>query len=103
MFKERGELLLLKFADRLKDVGAWKGCLKWKATNVGNVCSQESEKSKKLREIINKKRMRKYPFFIVTLSINSDAIFVLAVGPWINIVHPVCLRIRQGPLVPQNK
>jgi translation initiation factor IF-3 len=35
-FKDRGELLLLKFAERLAERGHWKTCLKWRVEE----CSQ---------------------------------------------------------------
>ncbi len=47
MFKERGELLLLKFADRLKDVGALEGMPKMEGKRMLVMFAPKSKKSKK--------------------------------------------------------
>ena len=50
MFKERGELLLLKFADRLKDVGALEGLPKMEGKRVGNVFAPKAKLSKRKQQ-----------------------------------------------------
>lgn len=47
MFKERGELLLLKFADRLKDVGALEGMPKMEGKRMHVMFAPKSQKAKK--------------------------------------------------------
>ena len=47
MFKERGELLLLKFADRLKDVGALEGMPKMEGKRMLVMFAPKSQKKKK--------------------------------------------------------
>ena len=47
MFKERGELLLLKFADRLKDVGALEGMPKMEGKRMLVMCAPKSQKKVK--------------------------------------------------------
>ncbi|HMG83964.1 MAG TPA: hypothetical protein VK559_13065, partial [Ferruginibacter sp.] len=44
MFKERGELLLLKFADRLKDVGALEGMPKMEGKRMLVMFAPKSQK-----------------------------------------------------------
>jgi translation initiation factor IF-3 len=44
-FKDRGELLLLKFADRLKEVGSWKACRNWKESGCWPSFHQKPAKS----------------------------------------------------------
>jgi translation initiation factor IF-3 len=46
MFKERGELLLLKFADRLKDVGVLEGLPKMEGKRMLVMFAPKSQKSK---------------------------------------------------------
>jgi len=46
MFKERGELLLLKFADRLKDVGALEGLPKMEGKRMLVMFAPRSQKKK---------------------------------------------------------
>jgi translation initiation factor IF-3 len=46
MFKERGELLLLKFADRLKDVGALEGLPKMEGKRMLVMFAPKSQKKK---------------------------------------------------------
>lgn len=46
MFKERGELLLLKFADRLKDVGALEGMPKMEGKRMLVMFAPKSQKKK---------------------------------------------------------
>ena len=46
MFKERGELLLLKFADRLKDVGALEGMPKMEGKRMQVMFAPKSQKKK---------------------------------------------------------
>ena len=46
MFKERGELLLLKFADRLKDVGALEGMPKMEGKRKQVMFAPKSQKKK---------------------------------------------------------
>ena len=46
MFKERGELLLLKFADRLKDVGALEGLPKMEGKRMQVMFAPKSQKKK---------------------------------------------------------
>ena len=47
MFKERGELLLLKFADRLKDVGALEGMPKMEGKRMLVMFAPKAQKKKK--------------------------------------------------------
>ncbi|MFZ1528359.1 MAG: translation initiation factor IF-3 [Ferruginibacter sp.] len=47
MFKERGELLLLKFADRLKDVGALEGLPKMEGKRMHVMFAPKTQKSKR--------------------------------------------------------
>jgi translation initiation factor IF-3 len=47
MFKERGELLLLKFADRLKDVGALEGLPKMEGKRMLVMFAPRAQKAKK--------------------------------------------------------
>src|SRR5258705_12805617 len=47
MFKERGELLLLKFADRLKDVGALEGLPKMEGKRMLVMFAPKSQKKPK--------------------------------------------------------
>lgn len=46
MFKERGELLLLKFADRLKDVGVLEGLPKMEGKRMQVMFAPKSQKTK---------------------------------------------------------
>jgi translation initiation factor IF-3 len=46
MFKERGELLLLKFADRLKDVGVLEGMPKMEGKRMQIMFAPKSQKKK---------------------------------------------------------
>ena len=46
MFKERGEVLLLKFADRLKDVGALEGLPKMEGKRMQVMFAPKSSKKK---------------------------------------------------------
>ncbi|UAY51171.1 translation initiation factor IF-3 [Ferruginibacter albus] len=46
MFKERGELLLLKFADRLKDIGALEGMPKMEGKRMQVMLAPKSQKKK---------------------------------------------------------
>src|SRR5436190_15319034 len=50
MFKERGELLLLKFADRLKDVGALEGMPKMEGKRMLVMFAPKSQKKAKNTE-----------------------------------------------------
>ncbi len=50
MFKERGELLLLKFADRLKDVGALEGMPKMEGKRMLVMFAPKSQKKPKNAE-----------------------------------------------------
>ncbi len=50
MFKERGELLLLKFADRLKDVGALEGMPKMEGKRMLVMFAPKSQKKSKSAE-----------------------------------------------------
>ncbi|MBI3883416.1 MAG: translation initiation factor IF-3 [Sphingobacteriales bacterium] len=50
MFKERGELLLLKFADRLKDVGALEGMPKMEGKRMLVMFAPKSQKKKENKE-----------------------------------------------------
>jgi len=50
MFKERGELLLLKFADRLKDVGALEGMPKMEGKRMLVMFAPKSQKKVKSSE-----------------------------------------------------
>jgi len=50
MFKERGELLLLKFADRLKDVGALEGMPKMEGKRMLVMFAPKSQKKPKNTE-----------------------------------------------------
>ncbi len=51
MFKERGELLLLKFADRLKDVGALEGLPKMEGKRMLVMFAPKSQQKKKSSEL----------------------------------------------------
>ena len=46
MFKERGELLLLKFADKLKDVGSLEGMPKMEGKRMLVMLAPKSQKKK---------------------------------------------------------
>ena len=50
MFKERGELLLLKFADRLKDVGALEGMPKMEGKRMLVMFAPKSQKKPKEKD-----------------------------------------------------
>lgn len=51
MFKERGELLLLKFADSLKDVGALEGMPKMEGKRMLVMFAPRTQKPKKGSEL----------------------------------------------------
>lgn len=51
MFKERGELLLLKFADRLKDVGALEGMPKLEGKKMQIMLAPKPQSKKKGNEL----------------------------------------------------
>jgi len=51
MFKERGELLLLKFADRLKDVGALEGLPKMEGKRMLVMFAPKAQQKKKGSEL----------------------------------------------------
>ena len=51
MFKERGELLLLKFADRLKDVGALEGLPKLEGKRMQVMFAPKAQQKKKGSEL----------------------------------------------------
>lgn len=51
MFKERGELLLLKFADRLKDVGALEGLPKMEGKRMLVMFAPKAQQKKKSSEL----------------------------------------------------
>ena len=51
MFKERGELLLLKFADRLKDVGALEGMPKMEGKRMLVMFAPKAQQKKKSSEL----------------------------------------------------
>lgn len=59
MFKERGELLLLKFADRLKDVGALEGLPKMEGKRMlvmfAPKAQQKQKKGSELGKLVEKK------------------------------------------------
>ncbi len=59
MFKERGELLLLKFADRLKDVGALEGLPKMEGKRMLVMFAPKAQQNKKkgseLGKLVEKK------------------------------------------------
>ena len=59
MFKERGELLLLKFADRLKDVGALEGLPKMEGKRMLVMFAPKAQQAKKrgseLGKLVEKK------------------------------------------------
>lgn len=59
MFKERGELLLLKFADRLKDVGALEGLPKMEGKRMLVMFAPKAQQTKKkgseLGKLVEKK------------------------------------------------
>ena len=58
MFKERGELLLLKFADRLKDVGALEGLPKMEGKRMLVMFApkaQQKRKGSELGKLVEKK------------------------------------------------
>jgi translation initiation factor IF-3 len=61
MFKERGELLLLKFADRLKEVGALEGLPKMEGKRMlvmfAPKAQQNKKKSSDLGKLVEKKTM----------------------------------------------
>jgi translation initiation factor IF-3 len=61
MFKERGELLLLKFADRLKDVGALEGMPKMEGKRMHVMFAPKSQKKKSndLGKLIEKAKVDK--------------------------------------------
>ena len=50
MFKERGELLLLKFADRLKDVGALEGLPKMEGKRMLVMFAPKAKLSKRKQQ-----------------------------------------------------
>lgn len=54
MFKERGELLLLKFADRLKDIGALEGLPKMEGKRMQVMFAPKSKSAKKKQQEANK-------------------------------------------------
>lgn len=54
MFKERGELLLLKFADRLKDVGALEGLPKMEGKRMLVMFAPKAKLSKRKQAAANK-------------------------------------------------
>jgi len=54
MFKERGELLLLKFADRLKDVGALEGLPKMEGKRMQVMFAPKSKNPKKKPQAVEK-------------------------------------------------
>ncbi|RYD83213.1 MAG: translation initiation factor IF-3, partial [Sphingobacteriales bacterium] len=51
MFKERGELLLLKFADSLKDVGALEGLPKMEGKRMLVMFAPKAQKAKRGNEL----------------------------------------------------
>jgi translation initiation factor IF-3 len=51
MFKERGELLLLKFADRLKDVGALEGLPKMEGKRMLVMFAPKTQQKRKTSEL----------------------------------------------------
>ncbi|MBU3714703.1 MAG: translation initiation factor IF-3 [Ferruginibacter sp.] len=62
MFKERGELLLLKFADRLKDVGALEGLPKLEGKRMQVMFAPKAQQKKKgseLGKLVEKKTEEK--------------------------------------------
>jgi translation initiation factor IF-3 len=63
MFKERGELLLLKFADRLKDVGALEGLPKMEGKRMlvmfAPKAQQKQKKGSELGKLVEKKTEEK--------------------------------------------
>lgn len=65
MFKERGELLLLKFADRLKDVGALEGLPKMEGKRMlvmfAPKAQQNKKKSSDLGKLVEKKTEEQPP------------------------------------------
>lgn len=63
MFKERGELLLLKFADRLKDVGALESMPKMEGKRMQVMFAPKSQKKKTqdLGKLIEKAKVEKDP------------------------------------------
>ena len=65
MFKERGELLLLKFADRLKDVGALEGLPKMEGKRMlvmfAPKAQSKSKKSNDLGKLVEKVTEEKKP------------------------------------------
>jgi translation initiation factor IF-3 len=54
MFKERGELLLLKFADRLKEVGALEGLPKMEGKRMLVMFAPKAKLSKRKQQAANK-------------------------------------------------
>lgn len=54
MFKERGELLLLKFADRLKEVGALEGLPKLEGKKMQIMLAPKAQTSKKKKDDLGK-------------------------------------------------
>ena len=54
MFKERGELLLLKFADRLKDVGALEGLPKLEGKRMHVMFAPKAQKKKSSENSLGK-------------------------------------------------
>jgi translation initiation factor IF-3 len=65
MFKERGELLLLKFADRLKDVGALEGLPKMEGKRMlvmfAPKAQQKAKKGSELGKLVEKITEEKKP------------------------------------------
>ncbi len=61
MFKERGELLLLKFADRLKDVGALEGLPKMEGKRMLVMFAPRTGQAKKKSQEIGKMIKEKQP------------------------------------------
>ncbi len=65
MFKERGELLLLKFADRLKDVGALESMPKLEGKRMHVMFAPKAQKKKgsgsDLGKLIDKEKLNKQP------------------------------------------
>jgi len=60
MFKERGELLLLKFADRLKDVGALEGLPKMEGKRMLVMFApkaQQKKRSSELGKLVSSEKM----------------------------------------------
>jgi translation initiation factor IF-3 len=60
MFKERGELLLLKFADRLKEVGALEGLPKMEGKRMLVMFApkvQQKKKGSELGKLVSSEKM----------------------------------------------